>query len=375
MPQSSSSQFHARRTFLCCGASAAFSALIGGLASRSAPARAEPLKGEVPTVDHLALRVVTDSYQLAIAPNVRIAGVDVKRFGMPPAGRSLLGEFGLAMHAESTRGEETRNMLIDYGFTPEVLDNNLSMLGIAPESLDALVLSHGHYDHFGGLAGFLRNNKNKLKRDLPLYLGGEEAFCTREWTAGKVEDFGYLDRSAIADANVKVVMAATPSIVAGHAFTTGSIPTTSFEKVLVPSRMHVGVKDGIGCFADKLPADKQHLEVVPDDFQHELATCFNVKGRGLVVITSCSHRGVVNTARQAMKVSGIEKVHAIAGGFHLAPQKEDYVRQTVSALKEINPDVVIPMHCTGDVFIDVLRQEMPEKFIRSYTGSTYYFGA
>jgi 7,8-dihydropterin-6-yl-methyl-4-(beta-D-ribofuranosyl)aminobenzene 5'-phosphate synthase len=76
-----------------------------------------------------------------------------------------------------------------------------------------------------------------------------------------------------------------------------------------------------------------------------------------------------------MKVSGIEKVHAIAGGFHLAPQKEDYVRQTVSALKEINPDVVIPMHCTGDVFIDVLRQEMPEKFIRSYTGSTYYFGA
>src|SRR5205823_1760445 len=88
--------------------------------------------------------------------------------------------------------------------------------------------------------------------------------------------------------------------------------------------------------------------VIPDDFEHELATCFNVKGRGLVVLTSCSHRGVVNSVKRAMEVSGIKKVHAVAGGFHLAPQKEDYVRETVAALKEISPDYVIPMHCTGE---------------------------
>ena len=65
----------------------------------------------------------------------------------------------------------------------------------------------------------------------------------------------------------------------------------------------------------------------------------------------------------------------VAGGFHLAPHKEEYVRQTVAALKQINPDYVIPMHCTGELFIEVVQKEMPDQFIRSYTGSRYAFGA
>ena len=158
-------------------------------------------------------------------------------------------------------------MLLDFGFTSETLNNNLAMLGIAPENLDALILSHGHYDHFGGLAGFLRQNHARLRAGLPLYLGGEECFCTREWTIGKPQDFGALDRKALADAKLKVVFAETPAIVAGHAFTTGHIPVASFEKVLAPTRMTVGVKNGIGCFPDKLSADKRAVTVIPDDFE------------------------------------------------------------------------------------------------------------
>ena len=375
MPHDSENAGISRRDLLCAGGAAMFSYLLGGFLGGAKAVWAQAVSGPVPEVDRLAVRVVTDSYHLAIAPNMKVGEVEVQRFGMPPAGRSLHGEFGLAMHLESQRGTETRNLLLDFGFTPETLNNNLGMLGITPDSIDALIVSHGHYDHFGGLVGFLQQHRGTLRANLPLYVGGEEAFCTREWILPKPQDFGTLDRKALADAKVKVVIADTPAVVAGHAFTTGRIPRATFEKVLAPSRMIVGIKEGIGCFPDKLPEEKRTAGVIPDDFEHEHATSFHVKGRGLVVLASCGHRGVVNSVKRAMEVSGITRVHAVAGGFHLAPHKEDYVRETVAALKALNPDCVIPMHCTGEAFIDIVRQEMPDKFIRSYTGSRYLFGA
>ncbi|WP_247455283.1 MBL fold metallo-hydrolase [Bradyrhizobium sp. CW11] len=86
----------------------------------------------------------------------------------------------------SRRGNETRNVLLDFGFTPEALLNNTSLLGIDPAAIDALVLSHGHQDHFGGLVGFLQAHSGKLKPKLPLFVGGEGCFCAREWAAPPV---------------------------------------------------------------------------------------------------------------------------------------------------------------------------------------------
>ena len=81
---------------------------------------------------------------------------------------------------------------------------------------------------------------------------------------------------------------------------------------------------------------------MPDEHIHEHATCFNVKDKGLVVISSCGHVGIVNSVRQAQEVSGIQKVHAIVGGFHLGPAPPDYLKQVVAEIKELEPDVRDP---------------------------------
>ena len=91
----------------------------------------------------------------------------------------------------------------------------------------------------------------------------------------------------------------------------------------------------------------------------------------MVVLTSCSHRGVVNVVQRAQAVSGVAKVHAIVGGFHLAPFDNDYVHQVIASLKAIDPDYIVPMHCTGEPFWDIARAEMPGKVLRAYTGTRF----
>jgi 7,8-dihydropterin-6-yl-methyl-4-(beta-D-ribofuranosyl)aminobenzene 5'-phosphate synthase len=368
-----------RRRLLCGGGSALFGSLVASLLGGAKAVRAEPLSGAVPEIDGLAIRVVTDSYQFAVAPSRKSDMVDIQHFGWgiasgKPPGRTLVSEFGLSMHVESRRGADTRNLLVDFGFTPEALINNVDLLGIDPATLDALVLSHGHYDHFGGLAGFLRQHKGRLKPKLPLYIGGEECFCAREWTGPPVKgDFGALDRKALEETDLAITYAEGPSLVAEHGFTTGQIGLNSFERLLSPSAMKIGVDHGVGCYADKLPEDLRTKAVVPDQFRHEIATAFSLKDRGLVVLTSCSHRGVVNAIRQAQAASGIKKVHAVIGGFHLAPYKEDYVRETIANLKDVDVDYVVPLHCTGEPFYEMAKAEMPTKLLRSYTGTRLVF--
>jgi 7,8-dihydropterin-6-yl-methyl-4-(beta-D-ribofuranosyl)aminobenzene 5'-phosphate synthase len=370
-----------RRRVLCGGGAVAFNAMMATLLGHSTPVRAAAISGTVPEIDGLAIRVVTDSYQFAVAPAKKVEGIDIQHFGWgiggdKAPGKTLISEFGLSMHVESHRGTETRRVLVDFGFTPEALINNTGLLHIEPNLLDALVLSHGHFDHFGGMAGFLRQNNGKLKPGLPLYIGGEDAFCAREWTAPPVKgNFGAIDRTALEEAKLTVTYAEGPSLVADHGFTTGQIGLTSFEKVLSPSAMTVGVEHGIGCYADKLPEEERSKTSIPDQFRHEIATAYNLKGRGLVVLTSCSHRGVVNAVKQAQAASGVGKVHAVIGGFHLAPYKEDYVRDTVAALKQIDLDYLIPLHCTGEPFYEMAKAEMPAKLLRSYTGSRFVFGS
>jgi 7,8-dihydropterin-6-yl-methyl-4-(beta-D-ribofuranosyl)aminobenzene 5'-phosphate synthase len=372
--------FPDRRDVMRGGASLSFGALTSLLFSGASRVLAAPLQGGAPEIDQLVLRIVTDSYQMATAQNAKVGNVEIKRFGFAvgdhPPSKAILSEFGLSMHASSTIGAQQRNVLVDFGYTPQTLLNNLELLGVDPGAIDALVLSHGHYDHFGGLAGFLQATSGKLKPDLPFYFGGEECFCARQWLAPPMKgDFGAINRDALKDAKLSIMSSPGPAKVADHGFTTGRIDLTSFEKVLAPSAMKIGRTGAFGCFPEEFSEEERQKGVIPDQFRHEIGTAFNLKGRGLIVLTSCSHRGVVNVVKQAQAASGVEKVHAVVGGFHLAPHKEDYLRETVKALGALNPDFVIPLHCSGEPFFEIMKAEMPAKLLRGYTGTEFVFSA
>jgi 7,8-dihydropterin-6-yl-methyl-4-(beta-D-ribofuranosyl)aminobenzene 5'-phosphate synthase len=364
---------------LCAGGAGFVSAMIGAMVANARTADAPKLGRDVPEVDRLAVRMVTDNIVIQFVPPETRHGVGIERRSRASLGEdappraALNGEWGLAMHAQSHRGSEERNVLVDFGYTPEVLLNNMSILNVDPATFDALVLSHGHYDHFGGMVGFLKANKSKLKKSIPFFVGGEDAFCVRRHPTGQ---FGALDRKAILDADLMLMMSEGPVLVADHAFTTGRIGQTSFERPLQPTNEIVGIFDGFGCFPDKMPAAKNTGTYIPDDFDHEIGTVYLVKGKGLVVLTSCSHRGVINAVKQAQEASGVKKVHAVIGGFHIVPPLgDDYIRETIEAFREIDPDVLVPAHCTGDRFYDLARDAMGDKVVHSAVGTQFVFSA
>lgn len=363
------------------------SAALGSLLASGARqvARAAPEHVDAPIVDRVVIREITDNQHNIFLKPLERPGLSVVRTGFPaaPQGKTLESEWGLALHIESTKGSETRRFLLDYGFTPNVYLNNLDLMKIDPAAVDAMILSHGHFDHWGGLMGFLDARRGQMKKNLRLYTGGEDNFCHRvsRNPDGNFVDFGsVLDRSKLKALNVEAVLSEEPIVIEGHAFTTGAVPRISLEHVLPNTWVEYGVKEGIGC--DTHAYMNHHFSEVeltgkpqPDQHWHEHATCFRLGDRGLVVISSCGHAGIINTLKRAQQISGVEKIYALVGGFHLAPAPDDYLRQVMAELNKFSLEHVMPMHCSGQNFVDLAQTEMPEKLVLCGTGSSFTFTA
>jgi 7,8-dihydropterin-6-yl-methyl-4-(beta-D-ribofuranosyl)aminobenzene 5'-phosphate synthase len=169
---------------LCIGGAGFVTAVMATLAANARTREAKRLRENVPEVDRLAVRIVTDNLTQLFVPEETRDGLTIERrvpFSYPDRSpRYILNaEWGLSLHAQSFAGGEERNVLVDFGFTPEVLNNNMAIIGIDPSTFDAVVLSHGHYDHFGGMVGFLEKHGRVLRKEIPFYVGGEDAFCIR----------------------------------------------------------------------------------------------------------------------------------------------------------------------------------------------------
>lgn len=331
---------------------------------------------EAPVVDQLSIRVVVDSHYERFLPKAEHAHVKIEHVAGIPGRQmtTLAGEWGLSLHLESARGGDQANYLLDFGYTPEILTRNCDLLGIDPGRINGLILSHGHRDHYGGLEGFVNEHRTAMRDDIALYVGGETIF-REKWTKrpnalGSGDEayvsWGALNRTALTAQEVVPVCCGEPHALQGP-FTTGYIERNSFETVTGGTM--IADEDN-----DHFTIEERRGRLSRDLHPDEHGTCYIVKGRGLVVISSCGHTGIVNTVKTAMAVANVDKLHAVVGGFHLGMAPPDYIEHTVDELAALDPDVVLPMHCTGAPFMAAMRERMPDRVVASNLGSRFTFG-
>ena len=269
-----------------------------------------------------------------------------------------VAEHGLSFLISVTSGETRRTLLFDTGSSVDALAHNLRALNVDPTEIEAIVLSHGHFDHTMGLNGLA----GKLQPLPPLVVHPDVWLRRRVVIPGRDPwELPTVSEEKIRAAGFPVIEARQPSsLLGGGIVVTGEIErTTEFEHGFP---VHEAFRDG-EWQADPLLHDDQALVA-------------NVRGKGLVVITGCSHAGVINTVRYARKITGVGRVYAVLGGLHLAgPLYEHIIPPTVEALREIAPEVIAPCHCTGWRAVHALADAFPGGFIPSSVGTKYVLEA
>jgi 7,8-dihydropterin-6-yl-methyl-4-(beta-D-ribofuranosyl)aminobenzene 5'-phosphate synthase len=301
--------------------------------------------------DRVEITVLVDNYtDTFLASNEHIRRPPI----CPPD--SPLAEHGLSCLVKVNAGSEEHTVLLDAGHSAACLLHNLDFLKVDITRIESVVLSHGHIDHFAGLTAFLE----KAGKQVSLVLH-PDAFLERRLNIqpeNRQVPMPRLDENAIKETGVKLVKNTGPLAVAsGLVMVTGEVERlTAFEK-------------GFPWLEAKIDG-----KWVIDPMNDDQGIVVSVKGKGLVVIGGCSHAGIINTVKYARKITGIERVHAVLGGFHLTgPVFEPIINPTIEEMKKIKPDYIVPMHCTGWNAINAFSREMPEQFILNGVGTQYIF--
>lgn len=267
--------------------------------------------------------------------------------------QGLIAEHGFAALITVTTGDTTRRLLFDAGLSPDGLISNMRALGIDPGSIEAIVLSHGHFDHTAGLDGFIRAVG---RTSLPVMIHPEFWNRRRLVIPGRDPvELPTTSRFALEGAGFTVIEDRQPSFLFdGSVLITGEVDRTSgFEPGFPPQQ---ALRDG-RWEPDPLVLDDQALIV-------------HVRGKGLVVLTGCGHAGVVNITRYARRLTGVSQVHAVVGGFHLGgPLFEPLIPQVCAEFERLSPDVLVPAHCTGWAAQRAFAGRFPEAYIPNTVGT------
>jgi 7,8-dihydropterin-6-yl-methyl-4-(beta-D-ribofuranosyl)aminobenzene 5'-phosphate synthase len=246
-------------------------------------------------------------------------------------------------------------LLFDCGLAPDGCVENMRRMGVDITGIEAIVCSHGHDDHTTGLSGLVA----ALPRGgTPVLIHPE--FWTRRRMAIPGRDpieMPTTSRRGLTDGGFEIIEQRQPSFLFQRsALVTGEVDrTTDFER---GDAWHEAQRDG-RWEPDPLILDDQALVV-------------HVRGKGLIVLTGCGHAGIVNIVRYARRLTGVDAVHAVIGGFHLSgPLFDPIIPATVEALVDLDPDVVVPAHCTGWKAVHTIAAHLPDAFIQTSVGTTF----
>ncbi len=304
-------------------------------------------------VDRVEILTLIDNYiDLLLPPSEIVARPPLAKDGKIQAD-TLLAEHGLSLLITVYQGGDKHTILLDTGYTKVGVLHNIEQLGVNVEDIEVVVISHGHMDHTGCLHGIL----DQMPGRIPVVLH-PGAYVAPRYTATPDGDKRLwpqtLVKEELEQKNAELIESATPTLIADDmAVVTGEVVrTTSFEKGMPNALVEIDGKIGKDPIAD------------------DQAIVIHLAGKGLVVISGCAHAGIVNTALYAQEITGIKDVYAVLGGFHLTgPIFEKIHDETIQGLKEMAPEVVVPMHCTGRKAIGRFQQEFPSSFVLNSVGS------
>ena len=266
---------------------------------------------------------------------------------------------GLCLHIRATVDNETHTILYDAAESHKTMENNIAALGLNLAEIDAVVLSHGHWDHFGGLLWAIDSIG---KKDLPVYLHPlmflKRGLEVKTPEGTKINEMRLMPSAdEIAKKGGIAIASKEPLLIVNRMLLrTGEVPrVTAHEEGMVGHKVFMN-----GQWKDD--------SAVIDD----VSIVANMKDKGLVIISGCSHAGIINIIKEAQLLTGENRIHAVIGGLHLAGRvTKDTMHETVKILKGIRPKLLVPCHCTGWRARHMMSGEMPDEYVEGSVGHKY----
>jgi 7,8-dihydropterin-6-yl-methyl-4-(beta-D-ribofuranosyl)aminobenzene 5'-phosphate synthase len=268
---------------------------------------------------------------------------------------AFVAEHGFSMLVTVRKNGTERRVLFDAGTSPDGVVENMRRLDIDPGSIEAIVCSHGHFDHTTGIDGLIRAVG---RANMPVLIHPHFWRRRRVRLPGlEPQEIPAVSKPALEAAGFEVIEEAQPSfLLDGSLLVTGEVArTTGYEPGFPPQDAWL---DG-AWQPDPLVLDDQALVL-------------NVADKGLVVITGCGHAGIVNICRHARRLTGDQPLYAVLGGFHLnGPLFEPLIPRVLDDLAAMQPQVIVPAHCTGWRAQHAMSRRFSEAFIPNTVGTRF----